>query len=105
MKANPSAPRLLTTKLMWRNRRSRARVGGTLALLVCGGFGAAFFLGRDAIALALDALRRHGYACLGLAAVCSAILVARRRVLERTLYLRSWLAGIACAREIGRAHV
>jgi hypothetical protein len=86
------APRLQTTKLIWRNRRARANVGGALALLLCGAFGAAFCLERDAIAPALDTLRRHGYMCLGAAAVLSAILIARRRVLERAQFIRSWLA-------------
>jgi hypothetical protein len=88
------APRLLTTKLMWRNRRARAKVGGALALLLCGALIAAFSLERDAVAPALDALRRHGYVCSGMAAAFSAILVARRRVLERAQFLRSWLAAV-----------
>ena len=86
------APRLLTAKLIWSNRRTQARVGSVLLLLLCGALGAAFYLERDAIAPALGALRRHGYVCLGLAAVFSALNVARRRVLERAQYLRSWLA-------------
>jgi hypothetical protein len=79
---------------MWRNRSARAKVGGALALLSCGALGAAFFLQRDAIAPALDALRRHGYVCLGLAAALSAILISRRRVLERAQFTRSWLAAV-----------
>ena len=79
---------------MWRNRRARARVGAALALLLCGAFGVACFLERDAVAQALDALRRHGYLCLGVAAAISAILVARRRVLERAHFMRSWLAAV-----------
>ncbi len=46
------------------------------------------------MAQTLDALRRHGYVCLGVAAVISAILVARRRVLERAHFMRSWLAAV-----------
>jgi hypothetical protein len=88
------APRLLTMRLLWRNRRTRAKVGGALALLLCAVLGAWFFLERGAIAPALDALRRHGYACLGLAAAFSAILVARRRALERAQFMRSWLAAV-----------
>jgi hypothetical protein len=79
---------------MWRNRGTRAKVGGTLALLLCGALVAACSLERDAIAPALDALRRHGYVCSGMAAAFSAILVARRRALERALFLRSWLAAV-----------
>jgi hypothetical protein len=59
-----------------------------------GAFSAAFFLERDAIAPALDALRRHGYVCFGLAAVFSALTVARRRVLKRAQLMRSWLAAV-----------
>jgi len=88
------APRLQTAKLMRRNRRDRARVGGALVVLICIALGAMFFLERDAIAPALDALRRHGYVCLGAAAAFSAILVARRRALERVQFMRSWLAAV-----------
>jgi hypothetical protein len=87
------APRLLTMKLMWRSRRIPAKVGGALVML-CVAFGAVLFLERDAIAPALGALRRHGYVCLGLAAAFSAILVARRRALERAQFMRSWLAAV-----------
>ena len=81
-------------KLTWRKRRALAKVGGAVALLLCGAFGAVFFLERDSIVPALDALRRHGYVCLGLAAVFSALTVARRRVLERAQFMRSWLAAV-----------
>ena len=81
-------------KLMWRNRRTRAKVGCALALLFCGALGAGFFLERHAIAPVLDALRRHGYVCLGVTAVFSAILVARQRAFERAQFMRSWLAAM-----------
>ena len=81
-------------KLIWRNRSARAKVGGTLALLLCGAFGAWFSLERDNIVPVFDALRRHGALCLGLVAVACAILVARRRVLEREQFKRSWLAAL-----------
>ncbi|HEX3603335.1 MAG TPA: hypothetical protein VHU43_04535 [Steroidobacteraceae bacterium] len=88
------APRLLTAKLMWRNRKAQARVGGAMALLLCGVLGALFFVERGPIAGALDPLRRHGLSCLGLAACATAVLVARRRSLERARFVRSWLAAV-----------
>ena len=65
-----------------------------MALLLCGALGAGFSVERDAIAPVFDTLRRHGALCLGLAAVACAILVARRRVLEREQFKRSWLAAL-----------
>jgi hypothetical protein len=79
---------------MWLNRKARARAGGAGALLLCGALGALFFVERDPIAWALAAFRRHGLLCLGLAAVATAVLVARRRVLERARFARSWLAAV-----------
>jgi hypothetical protein len=65
-----------------------------MALLICGAIAALFRAEGDAIAPVIDALRRHGLLCLGLAAVATAILVARRRSLERARFARSWLAAV-----------
>jgi hypothetical protein len=65
-----------------------------MALLLAGALGASFWAAGSVIAPGLTALRRHGLLCLGLAAVATAVLVARRRSLERARFLRSWLAAV-----------
>jgi hypothetical protein len=49
---------------------------------------------RDPVAQALTWVRLHSLVCGGLAAVVSAIQVARRRVLKREEFARSWLAAV-----------
>jgi hypothetical protein len=49
---------------------------------------------RDPVAQALTWARLHSLVCGGLAAVASAIQVARRRVLKRQEFARSWLAAL-----------
>jgi hypothetical protein len=89
-----AAPRLQTAKLTWLNRKARARAVGALALLLCGALGAMFWAERAPIAQALQALRGHALLCSGLAALATAVLVARRRSLERARFARSWLAAV-----------
>lgn len=96
------APRQHTARLIWRNRRARARAGGAFALLACVAAGVLFCAERTAVAPVLQALRRHGYLCFGLAAVLSATLISRRRVLERARYMRSWLAAVPVKRSTAR---
>jgi hypothetical protein len=49
---------------------------------------------RDPVAQVSNWLRLHSLVCGGLAAVASAIQVARRRVLKREEFARSWLAAV-----------
>ncbi len=49
---------------------------------------------RASVAQAIDWLRLHGFLLGGLAAVASAIQVARRRALKRAEFAESWLAAV-----------
>jgi hypothetical protein len=55
---------------------------------------ALLWIERDPVAQALTWARLHSLVCGGLAAVASAIQVARRRVLKREEFARSWLAAV-----------
>ena len=87
------APRLAAARLIRRNRRSRAGVK-TLAVLF--GLGVLFILfwAEAMTAPPLKWLRLHGLLCAGLAAVGSAVMIARRRALKRAEFARSWLAAV-----------
>jgi hypothetical protein len=65
--------------------------------MAAAGFGAvlALFLAeRDLVAQAITWLRLHSLVCGGLAAIAGAMQVARRRVLKRAEFARSWLAAV-----------
>ncbi|HTB88270.1 MAG TPA: hypothetical protein VK743_09975 [Steroidobacteraceae bacterium] len=47
-------------------------------------------------------LRLHGLSCAGVAAVASAVLIARRRALKRAEFLRSWLAAVPVSASTAR---
>jgi hypothetical protein len=49
---------------------------------------------RNSAAAALGWLRPHGLLCGAVAAVASAVLIARRRALKRVEFARSWLAAV-----------
>lgn len=87
------APRLAAARLIRRNRRSRAGLK-TLAVLL--GLGVLFvlFWAEAMTAPQLKWLRLHGPLCAGLAAVGSAVMIARRRALKRAEFARSWLAAV-----------
>jgi hypothetical protein len=55
---------------------------------------ALFWAERDSVLPALKWLRLHGLLCAVLAAIASALLIARRRSLKRAEYARSWLAAV-----------
>src|SRR5450631_2482177 len=66
-------------------------------IMAAAGFGAvlALFLAeRDLVAQAITWLRLHSLVCGGLAAIAGAMQVARRRVLKRAEFARSWLAAV-----------
>jgi hypothetical protein len=97
-----SAPRLAAAKLIRRNRRVRAGVNPTGVVL----FSISVMIGlvwvEAAVAPPLTWLRSHGLSCAGLAAVASAVLIARRRALKRADFVRSWLAAVPVSASIAR---
>ena len=97
-----AAPRLAAVKLAWFNRRARARPNRTVAVLLCAGALIAEFAAEAALAPPLDWLQLHGMLCAALAACASAVLVARRRTLQRAEFARSWLAAVPVRRATAR---
>jgi hypothetical protein len=84
----------MTARLVRRNRtfKSRARVA---FVSLCTGAVIAFSWGETAaLARAVGWLYQHRLASGCVAAVASAVLVARRRVLTRGEYAKSWLAAV-----------
>jgi hypothetical protein len=67
----------------------------TVAVLFClGSLIASFWAEQDSALPALKWLRLHGLLCAVLAAIVSALGVARRRSLKRAEYALSWLAAV-----------
>jgi hypothetical protein len=90
-----AGPRLITARLIRLNRSSRdktrARIIAAAGFVVMIAF---VWAERGLAAQAVTWLRLHGLVCAGLAAIASAIQVARRRVLKREEFARSWLAAV-----------
>jgi hypothetical protein len=92
------APRLMTAYMILLNQKTRSRlrraaIAGTLACI--GALAAALLMvERGPIAQMLDWLRHHGPMAAGLTAMASAAAVARRRVLTRAEFARSWLGAV-----------
>jgi hypothetical protein len=85
----------MTVKLSRLNRHARGRV--RRRIITAAGLGvliASLWVGREMVAQAMDWLRLHSLVCGGLAAVACAIQVARRRVVKRAEFARSWLAAV-----------
>jgi hypothetical protein len=90
-----AGPRLVAARLIRLNRNAKGPVGRRI--MAAAGIGAVLALlwaERDMVAQAIAWLRPHSVACGGLAAIASAIQVARRRVLKRAEFARSWLAAV-----------
>jgi hypothetical protein len=90
-----AGPRLITARLIRLNRSSELKARGRI--IAAAGFGVLIGLmgaKRDWVAQALTWLRPHSLVCGGLAAVLSAIQIARRRALKRAEFARSWLAAL-----------
>lgn len=90
-----AGPRRITARLIRLNRSSQLKARGRIiavaafALMI-----ALMWAEHDRVAQALTWAKRHSLVCGGLAAVASAIQVARRRVLKRQEFARSWLAAL-----------
>lgn len=89
-----TAPRLAAAKLTLLNRRTRVGINPTSAVCLSLGVLIALFWVEAAAAPPLKWLRLHGLLCAGLAAIVSAVLIARRRALKRAEFARSWLAAV-----------
>jgi hypothetical protein len=89
-----TAPRLAAAKLIRLNRRRRAGIHRAgLVLLGLGALIALFWVAAT-LAPGIKWLSLHGLFCAGLAAIASAVLIARRRALKRAEFARSWLASV-----------
>jgi hypothetical protein len=97
-----SAPRLAAAKLIRRNRRARAGLNPTGVVLLSVSVLIALFWVEAAVAPPLTWLRLHGLSCAGVAAVASAVLIARRRALKRAEFVRSWLAAVPVSASTAR---
>jgi hypothetical protein len=85
----------MTARLIRFNRSSRAKTRARI--IAAAGFGlmvAFVWTERGLVAQAVSWLRLHSLVCAALAAIASAIQVARRRVLKRQEFARSWLAAV-----------
>ena len=89
-----TAPRLAAAKIMLLNRRRRAAVNMAGLVLLALAVLIALLWAEATIAPSLKWLRLHGLSCAGLAAIASALLIARRRALKRAQFARSWLASV-----------
>jgi len=89
-----SGPRLAAAKLIRRNRRARAGVKGGALLLLSLAVTIALFWVEATAAPPLKWLRLHDLLGAGLAAIASAVMIARRRAVKRAEFARSWLAAV-----------
>jgi hypothetical protein len=89
-----AAARLAAAKLIRLNRRARGRGRLAGAVPLCLGALIALLWVEATVAAPLEWLRSHGMLCAGLAAIASAVLIARRRALKRAEFARSWLAAV-----------
>ena len=97
-----TASRLAAAKLILLNRRTRAGVNLTSAACLVLGVLIALFWAEATVAPPLKWLRLHGLLCAGLAAVASAVMIARRRALKRAEFARSWLAAVPVSASTAR---
>lgn len=89
------APRLEAANLIRRNRNARVKARERIVAMLCiGAMIAIPWVGGETTAQVLAWLRLHSLMCGGAAAIASAVLVARRRVLKRAEFAKSWLAAV-----------
>jgi hypothetical protein len=85
----------MAVRLIRLNTQARVRVRRRiLAAAACGVMMTIVATQRESVGQAIDWLRLHGLVWGGIAAVVSAIQVARHRALKRAEFLRSWLASV-----------
>lgn len=96
-----TAPRLAAAKIILFNRRARAGLK-TSAVLLSLALLVALARVEEAAVPTLTWWRLHGLLCAGLAAVASAVMIARRRALKRAEFARSWLAAVPVSASTAR---
>jgi hypothetical protein len=85
----------MTSYLIWMNRGAGSQLPKSLALLSLAALGLTLlWTEREVAVQALAGLRRHMFLSAGIVTVGSAVLVARRRVLKRAEFAKSWLAAL-----------
>jgi hypothetical protein len=84
----------MTARLARRNRTLQSKVRIVFALLCIGAAIALSWGEREALAKIVEWLYVHRLVCGGIAAVASAVVVARRRALKRAEFAKSWLAAV-----------
>jgi hypothetical protein len=89
-----TAPRLMTARLVRLNQNTRSKVRIVLASLCIGAAVALSWVEREAFAQTVEWLHWHRLVGAGIAAVTSAVLIARRRAIKRAEFTRSWLAAV-----------
>ena len=87
---------------MLRNLRARAGVNPAGVVLLSLSVLLALLCVEAAVTPPLTWLRSHALLCAGLAAVASAVLIARRRALKRAEFVRSWLAAVPLSASTAR---
>jgi hypothetical protein len=88
-----AGPRFTTARLLRANRSAAVKARRlTLAAAEFGLSVPLLWAANEPLAEAINWLRLHSVVCAGLAAIVSAVQVARRRVLTRAEFSRSWLA-------------
>jgi hypothetical protein len=98
-----NAPRLITERLRWRNRRWRIKPYPIVAVFVAViGLLMILIAARTDLADCLRWLRSHGPSCAGFAAFFTAVAVAQRRASQRRQFPRSWLAAVPVKPAIAR---
>lgn len=99
-----SMPRLMTAYLIRFNRKTRPQPRGWAMLLAGTGLIALVLLygERERLAQIVEWLREHILAASGLAAIATAIAVARRRVRKRAEFAKSWLAALPLRASMAR---
>jgi hypothetical protein len=85
----------MSARLIRLNRSAAGRAHrGIIAAVGYGVMLALLWAGRESLVQAIDWLRPHSLVWGGLAALAAATQVARRRVLKRAEFARSWLAAV-----------
>jgi hypothetical protein len=84
----------MTARLVRLNQHTQSASRVVLASLCIGAVVALLWGEREATARTVGWLHLHRLVCAGIAAIASAVLVARRRELKRAEFARSWLAAV-----------
>jgi hypothetical protein len=91
-----ATPRLNARRLTRRNGGAHARLRSYLWIAAIAAVlgGLLWWVGTEHAAQGVAWLREHRLGCAGFAGIVSAVAIARRRVLKRTEFAKSWLAAV-----------